>query len=140
MNSKIISNNIPLDCHMSNEPAIGFPSPAEDHMAQGLDLNNYLIKHPVATFFVRASGHSMRSFGILNNDLLVVDRSLPPTNNAIVLVILKGEFLIRKLKVQANKVFLASANVNDRTIEVSKTHGPQIWGVVTHAIHDVRAC
>lgn len=140
MNSKIVSNNIPLNCHMSNEAAIGFPSPAEDHMAQGLDLNSYLIKHPVATFFIRARGHSMRSFGILNNDLLVVDRALPPTNNAIVLVTLKDEFSIRKLKIQANKVFLTSGNLNDRLIEVSKTQGPQIWGVVTHAIHDVRAC
>ena len=57
----------------SSKVQAGFPSPADDHIEGHLDLNEHLIKHPAATFFVRASGHSMIGAGIHENDILIID-------------------------------------------------------------------
>ena len=76
----------------------GFPSPAEDYMHSKLDLNNLLIEHPSATYYVRVNGNSMLGAGILNGDLLIVDRSLEVTNNCIVVAYIDGEFTVKKLR------------------------------------------
>lgn len=73
----------------------GFPSPAEDHMPDKLDLNSYLIKHPASTFFVRVAGDSMIGAGIKENDLLIVDRSIQATNNKVVIAVVNGEFTVK---------------------------------------------
>ena len=70
----------------------GFPSPADDHIEGKLDLNQFLIKHPAATFFVRVEGNSMENGGIHHGDILIVDRAITPKNGQIVVAILNGEF------------------------------------------------
>src|ERR1051326_6233443 len=62
----------------------GFPSPADDFPTR-LDLNKQLIKNPDATYFVKVHGDSMEGIGIRSGDVLIVDRSLPPTDNKIVI-------------------------------------------------------
>ncbi|NBV97667.1 MAG: LexA family transcriptional regulator, partial [Verrucomicrobia bacterium] len=69
----------------------GFPSPADDHMERSLDLNEELIRNPASTFFVRVKGDSMRDAGIHTGDILVVDRSLTPTDRKIVVAMIDGE-------------------------------------------------
>ncbi len=59
----------------------GFPSPADDYLDTDLNLHKYLVKHPAATFFIIAKGHSMEKAGISDNDLLVIDKSLEAKNN-----------------------------------------------------------
>ena len=76
----------------------GFPSPADDHLEGSLDLNSYLIKHPAATFFVRVSGESMVGAGIFNNDILVVDRSIKPSNGKVVIAVLEGQLTVKRLE------------------------------------------
>lgn len=68
----------------------GFPSPAEDYLEQNLDLNEHLIQHPAATFFVRVDGDSMRGAGIHKDDILIVDRALEPTNGKIIIALLRN--------------------------------------------------
>ena len=63
----------------------GFPSPAEQYLEPPLDLNELLVKRPAATFFVRVEGDSMINAGIHDKDLLVVDRSLTPSNGDIII-------------------------------------------------------
>ena len=72
----------------------GFPSPAEDHIDQKLDLNDLLIKHPASTYFVRVAGDSMINASINNEDILVVDRSLEATNGKIIIAIINGELTV----------------------------------------------
>jgi len=122
----------------SSKVACGFPSPADDHMEGALDLNQHLIKHPAATFFVRAAGESMCEAGILDGDLLVVDKSLPPKDGSIVIALINGEFMVKRLKIINGQGFLYPANKNFKPIAVGGVEGFQFWGVVTHAIHDVR--
>ena len=84
----------------------GFPSPAEDFKQERLSLDSELIKNKEATFFARVSGQSMIDAGLNDNDLLVIDRSLSPTHNKIAVCFLDGEFTVKRLKVEKNKVWL----------------------------------
>jgi SOS-response transcriptional repressors (RecA-mediated autopeptidases) len=76
----------------------GFPSPATDYMENKLDLNEYLVQHPTATYIVKANGPSMTDAGILSGDLLIVDRSITPRNNNIVIASIFGDLTVKKIK------------------------------------------
>lgn len=127
--------NLPL---YSSSVAAGFPSPADDHIDTKLDLNKHLIKHPAATFFVRAKGESMLNAGIHNNDILVVDRSIEPTNGKIVIAAIDGQLTVKRLKkTKAGKLYLIPENPAFSPIELKKENNIHIWGVVTNVIHAV---
>ena len=96
----------------------GFPSPATDYMENKLDLNEYLIRHPAATFIVKASGSSMVNAGIYSGDLLIVDRSVTPKSNNIVIASIFGDLTVKKLKKKEKSFFLISANDEYPSIEV----------------------
>ncbi len=113
----------------------GFPSPATDYMENKLDLNEHLIKHPAATFIVKASGFSMVDAGIHSGDLLIIDRSITPQNNNIVIASIFGDLTVKKLKKKKNSLFLVSASDHYPSIEVKEEMECFIWGVVTFIIH-----
>ena len=113
----------------------GFPSPATDYMENKLDLNEHLIKHPAATFIVKASGFSMIGAGIYSGDLLIIDRSITPQNNNIVIASIFGDLTVKKLKKKKNTLFLVSASDDYPSIEVKEEMECFIWGVVTFIIH-----
>ena len=115
----------------------GFPSPAGDYMEGKLDLNQYLIKHPAATFFVRVSGDSMTEAGIHSGDLLIVDRSLEPTDGNIVIAALDGDLTVKRLERRKGKLRLLAANEDYDPLEVSEEQSFEIWGVVTNVIHSL---
>ena len=121
-----------------NSVAAGFPSPAEDHMESSLDLNQHLIKHPSATFYVYARGDSMVSAGIYDGDMLVVDRSLETKNDSIVVAIINGEFTVKSISKVNGKLYLIPHNTNYKPIEITEEMDFEIWGVVTHSIHSVQ--
>ena len=75
----------------------GFPSPADNYVEEGLNINKYIVKNKESTFFVRVSGDSMINVGIFDHDILVVDRSLIPTKQAIVVASIDGELVVKKL-------------------------------------------
>ena len=105
-------------------------------MENKLDLNEYLIKHPAATFIVKTSGSSMTSANIYSGDLLIVDRSIVPKNNNIVIASIFGDLTVKKLKKKEKSLFLASANDDYPSIEVKEEMECFIWGVVTYIIHE----
>jgi len=118
----------------------GFPSPATDYMENKLDLNEYLIKHPAATFIVKASGSSMVNADIYSGDLLIVDRSVTPKSNNIVIASIFGDLAVKKLKKKEKSFFLVSANEEYPNIEVKEEMECFIWGVVTYIIHETASC
>ena len=93
----------------------GFPSPAEDYIDKKIDLNQELIHHPSSTFFLRVSGQSMTGAGIHDGDLLIVDRSLTPIPNQIVIAILDGSFTVKRLIQKSNTLFLEAAHPSYRS-------------------------
>jgi len=99
-------NNLPKMAEASVHA--GFPSPAQDYMSGGIDLNKELVRHPDATFFVRVSGDSMVGAGVDDGDILVVDRSLEPYNHALAICCLDREFLLRRLSFGDNSSAIGS--------------------------------
>lgn len=115
--------------------AAGFPSPADDHIEQRLDLNQYLIQHDAATYFVRVRGDSMIDAGILNNDVLVVDRSLTARPGHIVVAVVNGELTVKTLgRNPAGQLILTPANANYTAIEIKEGMSFEVWGVVTGSV------
>ena len=113
----------------------GFPSPADDYLDRKLDLNEYLIKNPAATFFMRVAGDSMTGAGINDNDILVVDRSLEPSSNDIVIAVINGELTVKRLVKKQESWQLIAENPAFPPLEINDETPLEIWGVVTYAIH-----
>jgi DNA polymerase V len=112
----------------------GFPSPANDFIDISIDLNRDLIKHPSATFFGRVKGESMKDIGIGDGDLLIIDKSLSPTNGKVAVCFIDGDFTVKRIKLENNKCWLMPANVNYHPIEINEQNDLQIWGIVIHVI------
>lgn len=113
----------------------GFPSPATDYVSEHLDLNEHLIAHKEATFFVRAKGFSMVGAGIQDGDLLVVDRSLTAAHRSVVIAVVDGEFTCKRLYKRGSRVRLMAENPEFHPIDLHDGQELQIWGVVTNVIH-----
>ena len=113
----------------------GFPSPADDYIENRIDLNAYLVQHKEATFFLRVQGDSMTGLGILNNDLLVVDRSLQVEDGKIVIATVGGEFTVKQLVYSQKGCILKAANPEYQDIIVDSENDLEVWGVVRWAIH-----
>ena len=113
----------------------GFPSPAADYEEDKLDLNKYLIRHPAATFFVRAIGDSMVGAGIHCGDLLVVDRSLEPRDRSVVIAVVNGELTVKRIRIRKKKITLEPENESYRAQEINENMEFEVWGIVTSVIH-----
>jgi len=111
----------------------GFPSPAEDYIEKTLDINELVVEHPAATFFVRVVGDSMQDAGIFSGDILVVDRSLQAQSGKIVIAVLNGEFTVKRLKISSEGIYLMPENEKYPPIKVAEECS--IWGVVSYVIH-----
>lgn len=112
----------------------GFPSPATDYMEDGLDLNEFLIQHKAATFLFRVQGDSMREAGIVDGDKVVVDRSIDPQHNQIVVAVIDGEYTIKRLYRTKSSFELRAENPNYPAIVVAPDSQLEIWGVVVGVV------
>lgn len=119
----------------AGKASAGFPSPATDHIDRRLDLAEYLILHPEATFFLRVKGDSMIGAGIHHGDLLIVDRSLETASGRVVVAALNGELTVKRLQRSRGRITLKSENPAYPDIPVKDDHDLQIWGVVAHVVH-----
>lgn len=119
--------------------AAGFPSPAEDYTDRELDLNEHLVRHPSATFFVRAAGDSMQQAGIHSGDILVVDRALEAGDGSVVVAVIHGELTVKRLRIRHDRLWLVPENPDFPPMEISEDMDFEVWGVVTHAIHSLTA-
>jgi DNA polymerase V len=116
----------------------GFPSPAEDYVEQNLDLNKYLIRNKPATFMLKVSGESMIGAGILDGDLIIVDRSLDPEHDRIAVVRIQGEFTVKRLHYKGDQLFLMPENPKYSPIQVGVdelNNDYLVWGIVISTIH-----
>lgn len=115
----------------------GFPSPASDYIEAKLDLNEYLVKHPSATYFLKVVGDSMTGLGIHSGDIVIADRSLDVVNHSVVIAIVEGEFTVKRLSRHKGKLYLVPANPDYQPLEITPEMDFAVWGVVTHVIHPV---
>lgn len=123
---------IPL--FLSRVPA-GFPSPADDYLDLKLDLNEHLIAHPDATFFVRVRGDSMLGAAILDGAILVVDCALEARSNDIVVCLYDGEYTVKRLQIREEGIWLRAENPAYPPIRVAPESRFEVWGIVTYWIN-----
>ena len=121
------------DVHRAN--ATGFSTPADEYMERGIDLNEQLIKNKPATFFFRMNGDSMEGAGIFSGDVLIVDRSITNVNGKVIVAVLNGEMLVRRLDKSFNKIRLVPETAKLAVIDVDPFSDFAVWGVVTYVIH-----
>jgi DNA polymerase V len=106
-----------------DQQRMGFPNPAQDHAETALNLHLHAVRHPEATYFIRAEGDGMRSVGIFPGDLLVVDRALDPLPGDIVIAIDAGDFVLRHWE----------RGEQEETPDAAGD--TQVWGVVAFVLH-----
>ena len=109
----------------------GFPSPAEDHVEQSLDITELLVTNPPATFYLRVTGESMLDAGILEGDILIVDRSKTAKHGDIIVAELNTEFTVKRLYNRDGKVILQAESQHHDSISVQADDDFNVFGVVT---------
>ena len=117
--------------------ATGFGAAADDYMERGIDLNEQLIRNKPATFFMKVSSSSMINAGIFDGDIVIVDRSIKPKNGTIVIAVIDGEMLIRRMEKTINKMRLIPETPKLSIIDVSEFSDFKIWGVVICVIRNL---
>jgi DNA polymerase V len=130
----VISSPLWLDVCSWNVPA-GFPSPAADHTEERIDLNKQLIRNKAATYIFRVKGDSMTGAGIYEGDALLVDRSMDPKHNNIVVAQLNNEFTVKRLYRRGGVVKLIAENPIYPPRLIKEEDDFIVWGVVTNNIH-----
>ena len=115
----------------------GFPSPADDFREIRISLDKELVKNSESTFYARVSGDSMIEAGLDDGDLIVIDRSLDPENGKIAVCFIDGEFTVKTIKKEENKIFLIPENKIYKPIEVEEGNELIIWGIVNYVIKKV---
>ena len=123
------------DVHSAN--ATGFGAAADDYSERGIDLNEQLISNKPATYYFRMNGDAMTGAGIFSGDILIVDRSITNANGKVVIAILNGEMMVRRLEKTMNKIRLIPETSRLATIDVDPFAEFAVWGVVVYAIHAV---
>jgi DNA polymerase V len=121
------------DVHRAN--ATGFSTPADEYMERGIDLNEQLIKNKPATFFFRMNGDAMNGAGIFSGDVLIVDRSITNVNGKVIVAVLNGEMMVRRLEKGFNKIRLLPETTKLAPIDIDPFAEFSVWGVVTYVIH-----
>lgn len=129
----LLSNNQPIPLVLGKVSA-GFPSPADDHLEDDLNLHDFLIKKPAATFMVRATGKSMSGVGIYDGDILVVDRSEKAVNGSIIIACIDGECLVKRLKIDNSTTWLEAAHPSYPPIYIGEHLDFTVWGVVVGVV------
>lgn len=118
----------------SSSPAAGFPAPGDDMVEVSLNVHDLLVKHSASTFFVRVEGDSMEGAGIYSGDILVIDRSIEPRQGVIVVAVVAGGMVVKRLQKSAAGLILVSENNQYAPITLSETDDCFIWGVVTGSV------
>jgi DNA polymerase V len=129
-----------LFCLLATEAvSAGFPSPADDYVDGRIDLNVELIPRPLSTFFMRVSGDAMRGDGIVDGDLLVIDRSVDPRPGMVVVAVHADTFLLRRLARRGTALWLVASDGTSPPLALASddqgSGEAELWGVVIHAVH-----
>lgn len=115
--------------------AAGFPSPADDYLERSLDLNELLVNHPDATYFLKVEGDSMVDAGIFDGDIVLVDRSLEVKSGDVVIASIYEGFTIKRLIIDGDRVRLRAENRKYKEIDVKDPEAMEVWGKVIFVIH-----
>lgn len=122
---------------MENTIQAGFPSPADDFKTDKISLDIALVKNKETTFYARVKGDSMIDADMDEGDILVIDKSLEPTDGKIAVCMVDGEFTVKKIKIDENCVWLIPYNKRFKPIQITEENDFVVWGIVTYIIKQV---
>lgn len=117
-----------------SRPSAGFSIPGDDSIDTHLNINDFLIDNPSATFFVKVAGDSMEGAKIFSGDILVVDRSVSPVSEKIVVAAIFGEMVVKRLHISTKGAFLISESEGYDPIPLTDNDDCFIWGVVIGSV------
>lgn len=136
MNHPILLLSVPVPLTIFHAQVYaGFPSPAADYAQSRIDLNDHLLLNENASFLFHVRGDSMIGIGIYDGDTLIVDRSITPVHNQIVLAVIDQEFTVKRLFLRSDEVRLVAENLDFPPIQLKEGQELKIWGVVTFNLH-----
>lgn len=115
----------------------GFPSPATDFEGTQISLDKVLVKNFEATFYAKADGTSMIGAGIDDGDIMVIDRSIEPTDGKIGVCLIDGEFTVKRIKVEKDALYLMPENDSFQPLKIEEGNKLFVWGIVTYIIKSV---
>jgi len=133
---RLIPRSITFPLRILGTVEAGFPSPAEEELADTLSLDDLLIQNREATFLLKVSGDSMSGAGILPGDMVIVDKRQVPKSGDIVIAEVDGEWTMKHLRKRGESVTLIPANPGYKPIKPKKEL--KIAGVVTAVIRKYR--
>ena len=131
-----LENQIELP-YISSGIKAGFPSPAADFDETKISIDQLVVKNETATFYAKANGNSMIGAGIDDGDILVIDRSIEPTDNKIAVCFIDGDFTIKRIKIEEDCIYLQPENPKFKSIKVTEDNDLIIWGIVTYVVKKV---
>jgi len=115
----------------------GFPSPAADYRMEDIDLEQLLGVKLTSVYYARVLGHSMVGAHIPHDSLIVIDKSLKPQQNDIIIATLNGELILKHFVKRNGRIYLI-ANPATNSLEIKKGMDFSIWGVVVNVIIDYK--
>jgi repressor LexA len=133
---RLIAGSIAAPVKMLGTVEAGFPSPAEEELADNLSLDDLLIHNREATFLLKVSGDSMSNAGILPGDMVLVDKGEVPKSGDIVIAEVDGEWTMKYLRKRGENVMLLPANPKYQPIKPKREL--KIAGVVTAVVRKYR--
>jgi DNA polymerase V len=116
----------------------GFPSPADDYLEDVICLDDVCMVNPASTFLGRVKGNSLTNICIYEGDIIIIDKSLTPENNDLVVCAIDGEFNAKILKKDKRSIQLVSANPDFKPIIIQPLTDFRVWGVITFVIQNVK--
>jgi len=125
---------IPL---FSSRVEAGYPSLADDHIEEMVDMNSLLVANPKTTFCVKVSGLSMIDAGIYEGDILLVDSSIKPEEGKIIIASIDGMLTVKRLSFIEKKPYLLPANPDFDPIPILENSEVYIWGVVVKILRSL---
>jgi DNA polymerase V len=117
------------------EHSSGFQSAADDYLEKDIDLNECLVQNKLATYFMRMGSDAMVGAGVHHGDILIVDRSVKAESGKIVVAVVDGEMVVRRLEVTINSTRLVPESKHHKVVVISEFNRLDIWGVVVYVIH-----
>jgi SOS regulatory protein LexA len=109
-NGRLLPHRLFGDIRVLGTIEAGFPSPAEEELADTMTLDEYLINNKEATFILKVSGDSMKDAGIVAGDIVLVERGASPRNGDIVIAEIDNNWTMKYFKKQGQKIYLEAAN------------------------------
>lgn len=112
----------------------GFPSLADDYLDERVNLNEFLVKNPTATYMLKVRGNSMEDANIKDGAILIIDYLLEPEDGRIAVCYLDNNFTVKTIRKREGKLFLEAANAAYPAIEVTEAMSMKVLGIVTFII------